>query len=78
METQDFISNFTDQLEDHDGSEITMSTEFRNLDVWDSLTGVAVQIMISDNYNATIPDSDFKEAKTVDDLYNLTLSNQKN
>ena len=76
METQDFIKNFTDQLEDHDGTEITMSTEFRKLEVWDSLTGAAVQIMISDNYNAAIPDSEFKNAKTLEDLYQLTISNQ--
>ena len=76
METKDFIRNFTEQLEDHDGSEITMETEFRKLEVWDSLTGAAVQIMISDNYNAEIPDSDFKNAKTLEDLYQLTLSNQ--
>lgn len=78
MENQDFIKNFIEQLEDHDGSEITMETEFRKLEVWDSLTGVAVQIMISDNYNATIPDSDFKNAKTLEDLYQLTLRNQNN
>lgn len=77
MEIQDFIKNFIDQLEEHDGSEITMETEFRKLEVWDSLTGAAVQIMISDNYNAPISDSDFKNAKTIADLYELTLMYQK-
>lgn len=73
METQDFLKNFAEQLEEYDGIEITMETEFRKLDGWDSLTGAAVQIMINDNYNSEIPDIDFKNAKTVKDLYQLTI-----
>jgi len=77
MEANDFIKKFIEQIEDHDGSEILMETEFRQLNTWDSLTGVAVQIMIHDSYNSAIPDSEFKSTKTLGELYNLAVKYQK-
>lgn len=75
MNATEFIQNFEAQLEGHDGSEITLETKFRELECWDSLTGAAVQIMIHDSYQASIPDEDFRNAKTLGDLINLTIKN---
>ncbi len=77
MDEKIFIKNFTEQLLDYEGSMLTMSSDFRSLEDWDSLTGSAVQVMIYDTYNSAIPDSDFKNAKTIEDLYNLTLKNRE-
>jgi acyl carrier protein len=77
MDKQDFIARFTEQLEGHDGTPIKMDTVFRTIDVWDSLTGVAVQIMISDVYNSAIPDAEFRASITVEDLYLLAIKHQK-
>lgn len=71
MNEQIFIEKFTEQLEGYDGASINLDTEFRSIDVWDSLTGVAVQIMISDDFGAVIPDPEFVAAKTVGDIYIL-------
>lgn len=71
MNEQLFLEKFTEQLEGHDGTPIEMTTEFRGLEAWDSLTGVAVQIMIGDDFNAPIPDAEFAAAKTVGELYLL-------
>lgn len=71
MNEQLFLEKFTEQLEGYEGPSITLETEFRSIDVWDSLTGVAVQIMASDDFGAVIPDADFINAKTVRDIFEL-------
>ncbi len=69
-----FIQKFIEQLEGYNGiPALTMETEFRNLDIWDSLTGAAVQIMIGDDFNSSIPDDEFRSAKTIRDLYQKSL-----
>lgn len=73
MDKKAFIDNIVEQLEDYSGDELTMETLFRELDEWDSLTGVAVQLMIQEKYGSKIPDQPFRDAKTLNDLYNLTL-----
>ena len=42
MELKDFIANFADQFDDTDASEILATTEFHELDEWDSLIALAV------------------------------------
>ena len=37
MNIQDFIENFADQFEDTDPSEITATTNYRELEEWSSL-----------------------------------------
>lgn len=71
MNQQLFLDKFTEQLEGYKGTPISLETEFRTIDVWDSLTGVAVQIMISDDFESVIPDSEFMAAQTVGDLFEM-------
>ena len=42
MDKNQFLANFADQFDDTDASEITVSTEFHDLDEWSSLTGLGV------------------------------------
>lgn len=69
MNSAEFISKFKEQLQGHDGSDITLDTIFRDLDAWDSMTGMAVQLIMNDDLNANISDEDFLACKTVSDLY---------
>jgi acyl carrier protein len=73
MNQQNFLEKFSEQLEGYSGEPITMDTFFRDIDVWDSLTGVAVQIMIKDELGSAIPDSDFIASKSIRDLYEIAL-----
>ena len=76
MENHDFIKNFKEQLEDPTIQDISIDTPFRLIPTWDSLTGMAVQMMIKDKYDAFIPDEEFKKAITINDLYNLMIKYQ--
>ena len=59
-----------------DGISKRFDTIFRNLDSWDSLTGMAIQVMLEDNYGVRIPDETFKSFKTINDIYEFVKNNQ--
>jgi acyl carrier protein len=77
MDKNVFISKFVDQLEDYNGPEINLETRFRDIEDWDSLTGIAVQIMAADDFGSNIPDAEFINAETVGDLWDLTVKFKK-
>lgn len=70
MELNDFIANFAEQFEDTDASEITATTEFKNLDEWSSLIALSVIAMVDEEYDITIKGDDIRNSNTVEDLFN--------
>lgn len=71
MDLSEFIANFADQFEDTDASEITESTDFKELDEWSSLTGMGVIAMVRLEYGKQISGAEIRSCKTVKDLYDL-------
>lgn len=74
MKLEKFISDFADEFDDTDASEITAHTEFKELDEWSSMLVLAVIAMAKTEYGKTITGSDIRNCKTVEDLYNLIQS----
>lgn len=70
MELNEFISNFADQFDETDASEIKADTEFKALDEWSSMTGLAVIAMVDAEYDVQIKGNDIRESVTVEDLFN--------
>ena len=70
MELKDFIANFAEQFDETDASEITATTEFKNLDEWSSLIALSVIAMVDEEYDITIKGDDIRNSKTVEDLFN--------
>lgn len=71
MELKDFIANFADQFDDTDASEILASTEFHELEEWDSLIALAVLNMTEKKYGKKITFDEMKKCVTVEDLFNV-------
>ena len=71
MELKDFIANFADQFDDTDASEIQVSTEFHELEEWDSLIALAVLNMTEKKYGKKITFDEMKKCVTVEDLFNV-------
>lgn len=71
MNLNEFIENFAAQMEDTDPAEITASTEFRALEEWSSLSALSVIAMVDEEYDVTLKGDDVKNAKTVEDLFNI-------
>lgn len=65
-----FIELFREVLEIENLS-IDKNTVFRNLDEWDSLTVLSLLAMVSDEYDKAISRDELRNAKTVEDLFNI-------
>lgn len=76
MELNEFIENFAEQFEDTDPSEITASTNYRELDEWSSLIGMMVIAFVKTDMNKTVTGDDLKSCKSVEQLYNLIMAKQ--
>lgn len=70
----EFLSKFADQFDETDPKDITLQTEFHDLDEWSSLTGLAVLNMISLNYGVKISPAELRNTTTVEALFNLVQS----
>lgn len=76
MEIKEFVKNFADQFDETDPSEISVDTNFRELDEWSSLIALSVIAMVDEEYDVTLKGDDIKNANTVEDLFN-TVKNKK-
>lgn len=65
---EDFIKNFAEAIERED--EIKMEDSFREYDEWSSITYLSVIVMMDEVYDVQMEQAEFKELKTVEDLYN--------
>lgn len=71
MEIKEFIQNFADQLDDTEAEVLTSETEFRQLDDWSSLAALSIIAMVDEEYGLAIGSETFKQAKTIQDLFDL-------
>ena len=74
MNIQDFVVNFANQFDDTEMDVFTPETEFRSLEEWSSLTGLAVLNMIAKKYEVKITPAELKSVETVEALFNLVQS----
>ncbi len=74
MEIKDFIQNFADQFEDININKISPETSFRDLDEWSSLIALSVLAMIDEEYDVQLKGEEMRNAKTVQQLFDLVQS----
>ena len=72
----EFTQKFKEQYIDGDQFEMFPDTAFRQIGSWDSLTGMAVLVMIQDKYGIDIPVDKFKGLITVQEVYKFILENR--
>jgi acyl carrier protein len=70
----EFINDIKKEFED--AVNLNEDSIFRDFDSWDSLTGMAIQVMLEDNYGVRLPDETFKSFKTINDIYEFVKNNQ--
>ena len=72
MKKEEFIGELKDALEIEDeDKQITLETDLRDLEEYDSLSVLAIIAMIAKNFGKQIPSSDFVKITTVSSLMNL-------
>jgi acyl carrier protein len=71
IDLQSFITNFAEQFDETEAEEFKVDTVFKNLYEWSSMIALSIIAMIDDEYGVTIKGNDIREAKTIEDLYNI-------
>lgn len=70
MNEREFLE-FFEGLFDGLNEAIDMDTEFRYIDEWSSLTGLAFMTDMAEKYGKNFTISEMKSAETIGDLYNI-------
>jgi acyl carrier protein len=67
----DKFLKFVSEIMEVDVSEISLKTEYKNFDIWDSLMMMNLVLELEAEYNISIPMESINEIKTLQDLYDL-------
>lgn len=67
----EFLKRFCEELEDVELNNIDTSTDFKEMDEWDSLFALSIIAMIDEEFEVRITGSDLMKSKTIEDLYKL-------
>ena len=73
---ENFLLKFKDQFIDADSIEIIGDTKFRHIGSYDSLTGMAIIVMIDDDYGVRIDDEVYKSLQTPKEIFDYINSNK--
>lgn len=76
MDSNKFIEQFAEALEIEDASNISVETEFRNLDEWDSLAYLNIIAMLDEEYDIQIENAEFKKLKSLNDIITYIEGNK--
>lgn len=76
MSEATFIENVRKQYMDPEEVILEMNSDFRQVDSYDSLTGMTIMVMIKDEYGIDISESDYRSKKTIQELYDFIASNK--
>ena len=77
MEIKSFIESFAGEFELTEPEEFTESTNYRDLDEWDSLLGLSLIGMINNTYGVKLTGEEVKNAGSILGLYKIVESRVK-
>lgn len=68
-----FTTNFLEEYERIDPEKYNSETKLREIETWDSLTGMAIVTMIEDEYDVILTDDEFMSCDTIIEVYQLVM-----
>jgi len=74
MEISDFLSKFKAQFVEGDSIQLSIEDDFRQIESYDSLTGMAILVMIKDEFGLDITDDEYKLLGTVKAIYEYLIT----
>ena len=74
MDLKSFIADFADQFDETELGEFKPETEYRDLDEWSSLTGLAIMNMIEKKYGVKLSASQLRNTSTIEEVFKLMES----
>jgi acyl carrier protein len=74
IKLEEFFELFCEELDDTDLSVVSTLTDFKNIDVWDSLTALSIISMIDEEFEILLTGNDMLNSTSIEDLYALVES----
>ncbi len=75
MTTTDFIEKLSDTFE-RETNQIHLNDAFKEYEEWDSLALLSLMATLEEEYNVTIPRTEFEKIKTVQNLFDYVKSHR--
>lgn len=69
MNVNEFLAKFKEQYADFEEIELTINMDFRMIDSYDSLTGMAILVMIKDEFDIDMTDDEYKALHSVKEVF---------
>jgi acyl carrier protein len=69
MDKEEFLKSFAKQFEQTDPSLITIDSDFKQLEEWDSLIALSIIALADEEYGITLTGDDIRNSKTVGELF---------
>ena len=74
MEIKEFIEKFGESIEVSNVDALTPETSFHDLEEWGSMAVLMLIAFFDETFNKELTTSDIRQAKTIQDLYNIAIS----
>jgi acyl carrier protein len=71
---EEFKQKFSEAIEDELLLELEPNSSFKNLESWDSFSGMSIISMIDEEFGITIRSEDMMRLNTLEELYDLLLN----
>jgi acyl carrier protein len=71
---EEFKQKFSEAIEDELLLELEPNSSFKNLESWDSFSGMSIISMIDEEFGITIRSEDMIRLNTLEELYDLLLN----
>lgn len=71
MDENKFVEDFASIFDDVEVTELTMDTEFKNLDEWSSLVALGLLAVMEEEYDVELSSKDIEKSITIRDIYNI-------
>ncbi len=74
MTLEEFVKRFGEEFDETPLEQFHVSTDFKELEEWGSLTALSIIAMVDEEFDKRITGADIRNSKTIEDLYNLVIS----
>lgn len=71
MEATTFLQKFTEQFDPTPEQEVTLQTNFKDIDGWSSLTALSIIAMVDEEFGVELKNENIRNSNTVEDLFNI-------
>ena len=74
MNIDTFLKKIVEIFDDLPSQEISITSNFRDIDGWSSMTALSLMAMIDEEYDVVIKGDDIRNAVTIGDIFSIVKS----